>query len=441
MLMQDFVANLTYKALSENVIQVLRRSLLDSIGVAAIGSQSDMAQIGTKTACIMFGATSESAARCLFDGRSSSAAGAAMAGAMTIDSVDAHDGTSPCKGHAGSAIFPALFALADGRAMTGQDFATYLALAYEVSYRAGLTQHDTCSDYHTSGAWTAVGVAAMTARILGCNTLQIHQAAGIGEYHGPRSQMMRCIDHPAMVRDGVGWGAPSGITAGYLAQNGFTGAPALTCRGPHWEDLGQSWKLVSDTHYKPYPCCRWAHPSIDAAAELMRLHSLSHRDVALVEIKTFHNATRLAGHNPVSADEFAYSIAFPVACMIVRGQVGVPELNKATLSDPDILRVSNAIRLIDDKHLTQISDGKRWAQVSITMRDGTRYDAAPRTPRGDVDLPLSDKEISDKFHLFVDPILGRETALKIEALCVNFDNLDAVGIQTLLDFILSRPVT
>ena len=57
MLMQDFVANLTYKALSENVIQVLRRSLLDSIGVAAIGSQSDMAQIGTKTACIMFGAT------------------------------------------------------------------------------------------------------------------------------------------------------------------------------------------------------------------------------------------------------------------------------------------------------------------------------------------------------------------------------------------------
>ena len=119
----------------------------------------------------------------------------------------------------------------------------------------------------------------------------------------------------------------------------------------------------------------------------------------------------------------------------------MPELNKATLSDPDILRVSNAIRLIDDKHLTQISDGKRWAQVSITMRDGTRYDAAPRTPRGDVDLPLSDKEISDKFHLFVDPILGRETALKIEALCVNFDNLDAVGIQTLLDFILSKPVT
>ena len=136
-------------------------------------------------------------------------------------------------------FFPSLFALADGRGLTGQDLATYLALAYEISYRAGLTQHDTCTDYHTSGAWTAVGVAAMTARILGCDAAQIHEAAGIGEYHGPRSQMMRCIDHPTMVRDGVGWGAPTGVTAGVLAQTGFTGAPALTCQGPQWWGLGR----------------------------------------------------------------------------------------------------------------------------------------------------------------------------------------------------------
>ena len=195
MLMQDFAAGLDYKDLPEDVLQVLRRSLLDTLGVAAIGSRSKMAQIGTKAARMMFGATTESSARCLFDGNNASAAGAAMAGAMAIDSVDAHDGTSPCKGHAGSAIFPALFAMVDNRTMTGQDLATYLALAYEISYRAGLTQHDTCADYHTSGAWTAVGVAAMTARILGCSPRQIHEAAGIGEYHGPRSQMMRCIDH------------------------------------------------------------------------------------------------------------------------------------------------------------------------------------------------------------------------------------------------------
>ena len=439
MLMKEFAANLRYGTLNEDVLQVLRRSLLDTIGVAAIGSQSEMAQIGTQTAGIMFGSTPTSSARCLFDGNLASVAGAAMAGAITIDSVDGHDGSSSCKGHAGSAIFPALFALADGQGFTGQDLATYLALAYEISYRAGLTQHDTCADYHTSGAWTAIGVAAMTARILGCDKTQINEAAGIGEYHGPRSQMMRCIDHPTMLRDGVGWGAPTGITAGFLAKNGFTGAPALTCEGPHWYSLGTKWKLVTDTHYKLYPCCRWAHPSIDAASKLMLQHNISHQEIASVEIRTFHNATRLAGHRPVSADEFAYSIAFPVACMIVRGQVGISELEVSTLKDPSILRISTATTLIDDPYLTQISERKRWAQVSILMRNGTRYEAAPQTPRGDTDLPLSDAEISEKFHHFSDHILGSTIARKIEELTTSFDELDATGVQNLLNLILTKP--
>ena len=38
MLMQDFANRITYQALPQNVLQVLRRSLLDTLGVAAIGS-------------------------------------------------------------------------------------------------------------------------------------------------------------------------------------------------------------------------------------------------------------------------------------------------------------------------------------------------------------------------------------------------------------------
>ena len=57
MLMQDFAASLSFRDLPEDVLKVLRRSLLDSIGVAAIGAQTDMARIGTKTARAMFGAT------------------------------------------------------------------------------------------------------------------------------------------------------------------------------------------------------------------------------------------------------------------------------------------------------------------------------------------------------------------------------------------------
>ncbi|MGC1504824.1 MAG: MmgE/PrpD family protein [Sulfitobacter sp.] len=439
----SFANNLSYDDLPAPLLTVLRRSFLDTMGVAAVASTTEMAQIAVRGARAMFGPTKAGAARVLMDGTALSPAGAAMAGGFTVDAVDAHDTTSPCKGHAGSAVFPALLAVADAasKPLTGQDFAAHLAVGYEVSYRAGLAQHATCTDYHTSGAWTSVGVATAVARMLGCDSETIRHAAGIGEYHGPRSQMMRCIDHPTMVRDGVGWGAPSGVVAAYLASEGFTGAPALTCEAApeFWADLGTAWRTVEDTSYKAYPCCRWAHPSIDSVAHLMSTHGLAHTQIASVDIKTFHNATRLAGHRPATPDEFAYGIAFPVATMIVRGQIGVRELANTTLSDPDILRISNVVRLIDDPHLTEISQGKRWAQVTIHTIDGHSFEDVPRTPKGDNDLPLSDAEISDKFHLFADPVLGSARASEIEALCTGFDTLPAADFTRLLDLCLTLP--
>ena len=444
--MADFAANLRYDDLPEALLWTLRRSFTDTMGVAAIASGTEMSAIARRAALAIWGAGSAGSARMLMDGGRVSPAGAAMAGAFTIDAVDAHDGNTPNKGHAGSALFPALMAvadvmMADGVLVTGRQFAEWLAVGYEVSYRAGQVQHATCADYHTSGAWTAVGVAVAVARMLGLNRDQIRHAAGIGEYHGPRSQMMRCIDHPTMLRDGVGWGSPSGVTAAYLAREGFTGAPALTCEGdgaaPFWADLGQRWLTVEHTHYKPYPSCRWSHPSVDAAHDLMRDNALRHEDIAGVEIRTFHMATRLAGHEPATLDEFSYGIAYPVATMIVRGRIGPEELTPQSLRDPAILRISRNIQLIDDAELTARSVAQRWAAVTLITTDGRRFAAPARTPRGDTDQPLDDAEISAKFHIFADGPLGRARADRIEALSGRFDSLDAAGLRELFDLCLT----
>jgi 2-methylcitrate dehydratase PrpD len=448
--MAEFASALRYDDLPEALLWTLRRSFTDTMGVAAIASGTEMSGIARRTARAIWGPGSAGSARILMDGGRVSPAGAAMAGAFTIDAVDAHDGTTPNKGHAGSAVFPALMAvadvmLADGVPVTGRQFAEWLAVSYEVSYRAGQVQHATCPDYHTSGAWTAVGVAVAVARMLGLDREGIRHAAGIGEYHGPRSQMMRCIDHPTMLRDGVGWGAPSGVTAAYLAREGFTGAPALTCEGegaaPFWTDLGQRWLTVDHTHYKPYPCCRWSHPSIDAARDLMHENGLSHDQIAGVEIRTFHMATRLAGHAPTSLDEFSYGIAYPVATMIVRGQIGPAELVPAALADPAIQRISRTIVLIDDPELTARSVAQRWAAVTLITTDGRRFAAPPRTPRGDRDMGLSDAEISEKFHIFADGPLGRARADRIETLSGGFDSLDAKDLRDLFDLCLTPPQT
>lgn len=420
-----WIHDLRYEGIPDTVISVMRRSLLDTLGVAAIGSTTKIAGIVRRYAREHMSAAGDAPrARGLFSGQTLSPMGAAMSGAFTIDSIDAHDGYSKVKGHAGSGVFPAVMAVADqlrheGRRISGREVLTALCIAYEVGYRSGLCMHATCADYHTSGAWTAVGAAAAAAHLMGLSKEQIRHAIGIAEYHGPRSQMMRCIDHPSMLRDGVGWGSPSGVSAAYLARLGFTGAPAITCEGeaadPWWHDLGQRWE-VTETHYKAYPVCRWAHPALDAVRDLMRGHGLSSADIERAQINTFHYATRLAGQNASNMDELTYALAYPFAIMVVHGEIGPAQLTERIFDDDEVRRISLATEIVDDEHYTRISIEKRWADVVLFLKDGREIRSDARTPRGDPDNPLSDQEISDKFHLLADQVIGRERALAIESL-------------------------
>src|SRR5437879_7454052 len=149
--MAAFAETLTYDRLPAELLAVLRRSFLDTMGVAAIGSTTDLSVMARKAAVALFGVGGAGPARMLMDGRAVSPAGAAMAGAFMIDSIDAHDGTTPNKGHAGSAVFPALLAVADaqrsgGPDISARDFAVALAVAYEGRDRAGEVEPATCAE-------------------------------------------------------------------------------------------------------------------------------------------------------------------------------------------------------------------------------------------------------------------------------------------------------
>ena len=62
---------------------------------------------------------------------------------------------------------------------------------------------------------------------MGLDQETIKNALGIAEYHAPNLPMMRDIDHPSMVKHGIGWGAMNGIVSAQLAERGFTGVPSI----------------------------------------------------------------------------------------------------------------------------------------------------------------------------------------------------------------------
>ena len=436
----EFALDLTFDDLPDPVVAFTQRCLLDVLGVAASGTTTDLSILIRQHAVEQF-ASGGRPARLLFDGRPVSAAGATLAGGMTIDAIDAHDGHKLTKGHVGCGVVPAVLALGQAETiMESRELLPMVAVGYEIGTRAGIAMHQTVPDYHSSGASISLATAALGARALGLDGRGLAEALGIAEYHGPRSQMMRVIDHPTMVKDGSGWGAMAGISAAYLAANGFTGAPAITVKSPEvndlWQDLGSNWRIF-EQYFKPHPVCRWAQPAVEAALALRQKHGLDGSEISEIKITTFHEAFRLATVAPTCTEQAQYSLPFSVGAALAHGQLGVQEITKSGLTDQESLRLAAAITIVESPGFNAAFPAQRFAQVSLICQDGTTFVSPVTEPRGDPENHLSSAEINEKFHRLADPILGTHRA---HALRSQVAALSDGGETTTLLSLLTEPV-
>ncbi|QGX96809.1 MmgE/PrpD family protein [Roseovarius faecimaris] len=389
--------------------------LIDTLGVAAGATVLEVGQIARDHAVEFHAAGSAAnAATMLFDGRRVSLTGAAWALGTQIDNLDGHDGFAPCKGHIGAAVVPALMAFAERHSeISGPQALATMTMAYEIAARAGLSLHATVSDYHTSGAWNALGVAALGCRLERSTPEQLRHALGIAEYHGPRSQMMREIDNPTMLHDGSGMGALVGSTAALLAMRGFTGAPAITIEAPevahYWSDLGERW-TVAENYIKPYPSCRWGHAAMDAVRHLMRTEGLTADQVEHIEVRTFDEAARLFAGMPETTTQAQYSMHFVIATMLKHGTVAPEHIEGAGLRDPDVAALIPRISAVASDHHNATFPEGRWSDVVVTTRDGRTLASGDIAARGGVDAWMSDAEVEEKFHGFCAGVLSEERA-------------------------------
>jgi 2-methylcitrate dehydratase PrpD len=429
MVVNEFVHECGWGDLPDVVKGQARRCLLDVLGTAVGGRMTPVSSIIHDFAAMVYGGQG---AYLWFDGREVSPPGAALANGMTIDSLDIHDGHNLTKGHAGAAVVPAVFAtltLNNHCPVSGEELLTSLVIGYEVALRVGIAQHRTCCDYHTSGAWNALGCAAVTARRMGLDREKTRHALGTAEYHGPRSQMMRCIDYPTMVKDGSGWGAMAGVSAALMAAAGFTGAPALTVESAEaadiWSDLGSRWRIL-EQYFKPHAVCRWAQPAVEGALALYHAGGFELDEIETIEVHTFHEGVRLAMRRPKTTEEAQYSLPFPVAAALVHGRLGPEEVSGEGLGDAAVLALADRIKLIEDEGFNEVFPGQRFARVVVQLQDGRRLDSGQVGPKWDGTQPPTDEELLEKFRWLAGTRLSSERIEKLLGLIWESEVLEDV---------------
>ena len=227
---------------------------------------------------------------------------------------------------------------------------------------------------------------------------------------------MRVIDHPTMLKDGSGWGAMAGVSAALLARGGFTGSPAATVEGGDvadlWEDLGTRWR-VTEQYVKPYPVCRWAQPAIAAALALRAGHGFVADAIEAVSIGTFAAAARLDARAPATTEEAQYSLAFPVAAALVRGRVGVAEIEGTGLADPEVLRLARRVEVRVDPAHDALFPAERWSDVTVSLADGRTLASGRMAAPGDPESPLDGAALEAKFRALAEPALGERRARRL----------------------------
>lgn len=376
----QFVSQTSWAAIPDQVREKVKMCFVDNLGATLAGTRTPVSRI-----CSDFAGT-------LLPGKDAtvflrelktSAIGAALANGASANGVDTDDSARYAWGHAGAQIFPTAFAMAESLGRSGEQLLTAMIVGYEVAHRMGRCWHDDHDVYQACGSWGAAACAATAANLMQLSPEQCRHALGIADYHAPNAPMMRDVVQPAMVKHGIAWACVTGICAAQLAHRGFTGISSLL-EVPKYRDwvmdIGETYIMLDGVSWKEkgLACCGWAHPAAKGARELIAAHRFDVSDIRAIEVETFEEATQLFSGLPETTEEAQFNIAWPVAAMLVDGQVGPQQTSENRLKDPAVRDLARKVTIsvnpdFDDLcrlHAKGDPKGGFFGRVHMVLADG-----------------------------------------------------------------------
>ncbi|WP_312700953.1 MmgE/PrpD family protein [Sedimentibacter sp.] len=394
--LEGFILDTKWNNLPEKVQVRARVCFIDLICALIIGSRSEQFMTGKKLAKAIFGngdvAVVGSRERFSF-------MGAACAMGHSSNAYDIDDGHNIIRAHPGTSFIGGILAAAYEKDISYGELLTTLVISYETTIRMGMAIMDYYNYAHSSGTFGAVGTAAGVGRIYGFTKEQMNNVLSVAEFHAPLVPGIRSVEYPSMNKDGVPFGVMTGTLAVMETLCGFTGNKNLleAEKYKHYlDDLNEDYEIMK-LYFKPYTCCRWAHPAIDACLEVMRINNISYKDIKQVTIHTFKGAAMLSKIVPRTADEAQYNIAYPVAAAIVTGDFGFDQITAEAFENPEIMSMMNKLSFYTDAEIDAQFPERRICRAVITTNDYKQFVSSECEPRGEAKENIGIDWISEKF--------------------------------------------
>jgi 2-methylcitrate dehydratase PrpD len=220
-----------------------------------------------------------------------------------------------------------------------------------------------------------------------------------------------------------------------MASKGFTGIPTLLSSDRYrgWvEDIGRNFIMVDGVGWKArgYACCGWAHAAAEGARKLLEEHSVDPGQIERIIVETFDESAALGTRLPETTEEAQFNLAWPVAAMLVDGEIGPAQTLEHRLQDEAIRKLASKVEVRESEELNELrrlfhagdARGRFASRVSLVLADGRRLDSG--LADGGLSYPpvgWDRARMEEKFHWLVDPVLGCKQADRLIALVWSFE--------------------
>ena len=429
-----FASGLKFSDIPEAVASRCEDLLLDTMASILAGSTARAVKAIAKYAELMGPANGQS--EDYVNRRLTSPVFAAMvnaAAAHVVEQDDVHNGSVF---HPAAVVFPPAIAVAQAIGASGEELITAAVAGYEVGIRIGeFLGRSHYKIFHTTGTAGTVAAAVTVGRLLKLDPEQMlnaigsggTQAAGLWEFLRDAADSKQL--HTAHA-------ASSGLTAAYLAKDGFTGARRIleglqgmgagmsTDADPAKlvDRLGSRWALA-ETSFKYHASCRHTHPAADALQAVMREHGLNASDIASVVTRVHQGAIDVLGPvtDPQTVHQSKFSMGTVLALIALKNSADLANFDRA-LKDQEVAAFRDLVTMELDEEV-DTAYPQRWiGKVTVTTRDGRVLEGRVDEPKGDPGNTLSRPEIEDK-SLRLGTYLGAATDQQVKQLIQTIWNI------------------
>jgi 2-methylcitrate dehydratase PrpD len=359
------------------------------------------------------GATTDAATAALVNGTSGYAIGLTDTHARSIT-------------HPGPSIVPAALAAGQETGADGEQLLRAIVAGVEAVVRIGSVVNPShrARGYHPTATCNVFGAVVAVGRLHSLDREQIANAMGIAGSMTGGLYEFRHEGSMLMAFHG-GWPAHNGVVAVELARRGFTG-PTTVLEGPEGffrafaDDIHPELLAVDPAHpgilevgLRPYNACRYGHSGIDALIEIAAQRGpIDPAEIERVTVETHRTAVDQETE-PDTVIGARLSTKFTIAYAIAHG-AKITEVDEADLADPLVRQIVDRMDVVEAPDLTAIFPAKWSCRVTVAFRDGTSATAQVDVPKGEPENPMTEAELSAKFHRLTEPVLGADGAAALE---------------------------